>query len=52
MSAQELADYLGVTIETLRNWRRHDQGPAFLRIGIRIWYKRAEVAAWIEASTK
>lgn len=48
MPARELAEYLGVTVRTLRNWRRKGEGPAFIRIGEAIHYKRSTVAAWLK----
>ncbi len=33
MTEQEAAAYLGVSISGLRNWRNHQQGPKFYRLG-------------------
>lgn len=36
-----------VTIGTLCNWRCERQGPAWLRIGRTVFYRRADVHAWL-----
>ena len=49
MSTSEVAEYLNVSIDTIRRWRYHRKGPAFLRIGKVCRYWRSEVDAWIES---
>lgn len=53
LSTEEAAQYLGMSAETLRHWRKrweHDHyGPAFLRLGRHVKYRRATVDAWIRA---
>lgn len=48
LSAQEVADYLGVPITTIYNWRHRNQGPPGLRVGRHLRYRRRDVEAWIE----
>ncbi|HZD23282.1 MAG TPA: helix-turn-helix domain-containing protein [Acidimicrobiia bacterium] len=48
LSAQEVADYLGVPITTIYNWRHRSQGPPGLRVGRHLRYRRRDVEAWIE----
>ena len=52
ISAPELAEYLNVHVKTLRTWRRQGKGPAFLRIGGRVFYSKPVVTAWLETASK
>ena len=46
LSAKELAEVLGVTIDTVFEWR--DKGLPFYRIGKRVWFEQHEVAEFIK----
>lgn len=48
LSAQEVADYLGVPITTVYTWRHRSQGPPGFRVGRHLRYRRRDVEAWIE----
>lgn len=48
MSEQELADLLGLTVGSLRQYRWRGQGPAYEKIGQRIWFRVADVEAWLD----
>lgn len=48
MNTEDLADYLGVPIETVRQWRYSRTGPPGFRLGRRVKYRRSDVDAWIE----
>jgi transposase len=50
MSQQDVAEELGVTVETLRRWRVHGAGPRWFRfgLGMRLMYNRQDVKDWIE----
>jgi DNA-binding transcriptional MerR regulator len=50
MSAEEVADALGVSVHTVRSWRRRGQGPPFYRMFTAIRYDRAEVRTWHRAT--
>lgn len=43
-----LAEYLGVPIATIYDWRTNRRGPASYRFGKRIMYALSDVAAWVE----
>lgn len=44
----ELAEYLGVAVQTVRNWRSQGHGPAFVKIGARaVRYKAEAVLAFV-----
>ncbi|MFI0019805.1 helix-turn-helix transcriptional regulator [Streptomyces griseus] len=42
-----LADLLGVPIETVYQWRRKDTGPRGFRVGRHLRYDPEDVRAWV-----
>ncbi len=48
LTVEELADYLGVPVATLYQWRYQRQGPSGFRVGRHLRYRQADVEAWIE----
>jgi excisionase family DNA binding protein len=48
LSTQELADYLGVPVNTLYQWRNKGYGPAGRRIGKHVRYRPEDVDAWLD----
>lgn len=49
ISRSELASELGVCEETLRRWADARRGPAFVKAGRKILYRRTAVLDWLEA---
>jgi excisionase family DNA binding protein len=45
---EQVAEMLGVPIGTLANWRYQGRGPAFVKVGRHVRYRRSDVAGWIE----
>ena len=50
LSAKDLAEVLGVTTDTVLDWRR--RGLPFYRIGKRVWFEQHEVAEFIRSHLK
>ncbi|WP_158887911.1 helix-turn-helix domain-containing protein [Amycolatopsis anabasis] len=48
LSPRELADYLGITLNTLYVWNTRGQGPRRYRVGRHVRYRLADVDAWLE----
>jgi excisionase family DNA binding protein len=48
MKTREVAEYLSVSVQTLRNWARDGVGPRSFRVGRDRRYRRDEVDAWLE----
>jgi excisionase family DNA binding protein len=46
-SVQELADFLGVPVTTVYQWRSKRYGPVGLRIGKHVRYRPADVERWL-----
>jgi excisionase family DNA binding protein len=49
MSAKELADFLGVPLNTVYVWNHRRQGPRAHKVGRYLRYRWPEVEAWLEA---
>jgi predicted DNA-binding transcriptional regulator AlpA len=51
LSAQQLADLLGCSLQTIYNWRVQDKGPKGLRLGGNgdLRYFLTDVHGWLEA---
>lgn len=47
MTPEELAAYLGVTDAALRTWRHRRTGPAWIKVGHEVRYRREAVEAWL-----
>ena len=48
----QVADYLGVPVGTLYQWRTRGAGPPGRRIGKHLRYKPDDVEAWFDAQTE
>ena len=48
ISRTDLAQELGVCEETLRRWADARRGPAFVKAGRKILYRRSVVLEWLE----
>lgn len=49
LTTKQLAEYLGVTARTLELWRETRVGPAWVRVGRKVRYRREDVEAWLES---
>jgi hypothetical protein len=47
ISRQKLADELGVTVDTLGRWQRKRSGPACIKAGRKVFYRRSVVENWL-----
>lgn len=45
----DAAKYLGLSVSTLDTMRSKGRGPRYLRIGSRIYYRRGDLDAYVEA---
>lgn len=48
MSTREVAAHLRVRPQTLKKWRILGTGPRFVKIGFRVFYRSADIKAWID----
>ena len=49
LSIEDLAEYLGVPVTTIYDWRVDGKGPCGVRVGRHVKFTRSDVLAWIEA---
>ena len=49
VTREQLAEELKVTTRTLDKWEWLRVGPRKIKLGARVYYKRADVTAWLEA---
>ena len=49
LSVAKLAEYLGVPVRTIYDWRQTGHGPTGIRIGRHLKYAVSDVTAWIDA---
>jgi excisionase family DNA binding protein len=47
LSTQDLAEYLGIPVATLQDWRVDHKGPRAIIVGRRVKYAVSDVRAWI-----
>ncbi|WP_043654298.1 helix-turn-helix transcriptional regulator [Nocardia thailandica] len=45
----DLATYLGVSVETIYEWRKGKGGPPAIKIGKGLRWRRAAVEAWLQS---
>ena len=48
LTVKELAEFLGVPVATLYQWRYRREGPPGFRVGRYVRYRRVDVVEWIE----
>ena len=48
LSPVDLADLLGVPVETVYQWRRKQTGPRGFRVGRHLRYDPEDVRAWVD----
>ena len=48
LSIEDLADYLGVPVTTIYDWRVDGKGPCGVGVGRHVKFTQRDVQAWIE----
>ena len=51
-SVQDVADYLGIPLKTLYNWRTRGIGPRARRVGRYQRYEEQDVRAWFTTQSE
>lgn len=49
LSPAELAEYLGVPVDTVYAWRYRGTGPRAFRVGRHLRFREADVQQWLSA---
>jgi excisionase family DNA binding protein len=48
LSPHDLADYLGVPVKTIYNWRTEKKGPRGVKVGRHLRFRSTDVESWLE----
>ncbi len=51
MKVPQVAEYLGVPVQTLYDWRMRKRGPKAIKIGRHLRYRREDVERWLDEQT-
>jgi excisionase family DNA binding protein len=51
LSPEELAERLGVPLQTVYKWNSEEDGPPYMRVGRHCRYRLADVIAWENSRT-
>lgn len=49
MTAAEVAEYLGIPIQSWYRWRVEGKGPRAIRVGKHLRVRRLDLAEWLES---
>lgn len=49
LGIEEVADYLGVSVATIYDWRVAGKGPCAVRVGRHLKFTLSDVIAWVAA---
>jgi len=52
LTPDQLADEWGIPVQTLAQWRYLGKGPAFVRLGRKIRYRRPDLNAYLESQRR
>ncbi len=52
LTDDEAAAYLSASTSTLNFWRTQRRGPAFVKLGRNVRYRRCDLDRWIEANRR
>jgi excisionase family DNA binding protein len=47
LNEHQVAEYLNLSVASVRRWRLFRKGPKFLKIGSAVRYRREDVDAWL-----
>ncbi len=48
LGPNEVAEYLGVPVNTLYQWRSHRTGPPAIRVGRHLRYRASALERWLD----
>ena len=49
LSIHDLAEYLGVPVATIYDWRVDGKGPCGIRVGRHVKFAQSDVQAWLDS---
>lgn len=51
MTIDAFSEHYGISVNTIRTWIRKGQAPTYAKVGGRIYFRPADIEAWIDART-
>jgi len=51
LKVAEVAEYLGVPVQTLYDWRMRKRGPKAVKVGRHLRYRPEDVERWLDEQT-
>lgn len=52
LNTQQVAQQIGMHPDTLRSWRNHGNGPAWIKVGSRYRYTEEAIKAFLDAQNQ
>jgi excisionase family DNA binding protein len=52
LNVEQVAEWLGVSVGTLRYWRHVHRGPRSLSVGGAVRYRASDIERWLEQGAK
>lgn len=49
LDAADVADYLGIPVNSLKMWRYRRKGPPWLKLGRHVRYRQSALERWLDA---
>lgn len=51
-NTQQAADHVNLEPKTLENWRCQGRGPAYVKLGSRVFYRTEDLDAYVEQNRR
>lgn len=51
LNTKELAEYLGLAVSTILQYRVDGNGPIYIKLGHLVRYRKSDVDEWLKAKT-
>ena len=53
LNSEQTAEYLGISVATLKNWRKRGDGPPFIKVNARlIRYQQSDLDIWMDCKPR
>lgn len=53
LNSEQTAEYLGISVATLKNWRKRGDGPPFIKVNARvIRYQIYDLNCWMDGKPR
>lgn len=52
LNERQVAEITGMSVRSLQTWRLRGGGPAYVKLGTAVRYRRGDIDAWLESNLK